>query len=126
MSHRMKVRKDDMVKVISGKDRGKTGRVLRTEPQRERVYVEGMNIQKRHQRPRSLRDTQRAQEIGGVIEVEGPIHVSNVQLLDPKSGEPDARGHRRTRTASACASPRSPARRSTTDGRSPKPRSSRA
>ena len=88
MSHRMKVRKDDMVKVISGKDRGKTGRVLRTESHRERVYVEGMNIQKRHQRPRSLRDTQRAQEIGGVIEVEGPIHVSNVQLLDPKSGEP--------------------------------------
>jgi large subunit ribosomal protein L24 len=88
MSHRMKVRKDDMVKVISGKDRGKTGRVLRTEPQRERVFVEGMNIQKRHQRPRSLRDTQRAQDIGGVIEVEGPIHVSNVQLLDPKSGDP--------------------------------------
>jgi large subunit ribosomal protein L24 len=88
MSHRMKVRKDDMVKVISGKDRGKTGRVLRTEPGRERVYVEGMNIQKRHQRPRSLRDTQRAQDIGGVIEVEGPIHVSNVQVLDPKSNEP--------------------------------------
>ena len=88
MSHRMKVRKDDMVKVISGKDRGKTGRVLRTEPQRERVFVEGMNIQKRHQRPRSLRDTQRSQDIGGVIEVEGPIHVSNVQLLDPKTGDP--------------------------------------
>ena len=87
MSHRMKVRKDDMVKVLSGKDRGKTGRVLRTEPQRQRVFVEGMNIQKRHQRPRSLRDTQRAQDIGGVIEVEGPIHVSNVQLLDPKTGD---------------------------------------
>jgi len=84
----MKVRKDDMVKVISGKDRGKTGRVLRTEPARGRVYVEGIAIQKRHQRPRSLRDTQRAQELGGVIEVEGPIHVSNVMLLDPKSGDP--------------------------------------
>ena len=84
----MKIRSDDMVKVISGKDRGKTGRVLRTEPGRSRVYVEGLNIQKRHQRPRTLRDTQRAQEMGGVIEVEGPIHVSNVQLLDPKSGEP--------------------------------------
>jgi large subunit ribosomal protein L24 len=84
----MKIRKDDMVKVISGKDRGKTGRVLRTEPARSRVYVEGLSIQKRHQRPRSLRDTQRAQEIGGVIEVEGPIHVSNVQLLDPKTGSP--------------------------------------
>jgi large subunit ribosomal protein L24 len=84
----MKIRKDDMVKVISGKDRGKTGRVLRTEPAKSRVYVEGLAIQKRHQRPRTLRDTQRAQEIGGVIDVEGPIHVSNVQLLDPKSGRP--------------------------------------
>jgi large subunit ribosomal protein L24 len=83
-----KIRREDEVIVISGKDRGKTGRVLRTEPGRERVYVEGMNIQKRHQRPRSLRDTQRAQDIGGVIEVEGPIHVSNVQVLDPKSNEP--------------------------------------
>jgi large subunit ribosomal protein L24 len=100
----MKIRKDDMVKVISGKDRGKTGRVLRTEPARSRVYVEGMSIQKRHQRPRSLRDTQRAQDLGGVIEVEGPIHVSNVQLLDPKSGEPTRvsvkrEGGRRVRVA---------------------------
>jgi len=91
----MKVRKDDMVKVISGKDRGKTGRVLRTEPGRGRVYVEGIAIQKRHQRPTSLRDTQRAQEIGGVIEVEGPIHVSNVMLLDPKSGDPTRVGIKR-------------------------------
>ncbi len=95
MAASMKVRKDDMVKVISGKDRGKTGRVLRTEPTRGRVYVEGIAIQKRHQRPRSLRDTQRAQEIGGVIEVEGPIHVSNVMLLDPKSGDPTRVGIKR-------------------------------
>ena len=87
MAASMKVRKDDMVKVISGKDRGKTGRVLRTEPGRGRVYVEGVAIQTRHQRPTSLRDTQRAQEIGGVIKVEGPVHVSNVMLLDPKSGD---------------------------------------
>ena len=91
----MKVRRDDMVKVISGKDRGKTGRVLRTDPARSRVYVEGLNIQKRHQRPQTLRDTQRAQELGGVIEVEGPIHVSNVQLLDPKSGAPTRVGVKR-------------------------------
>src|SRR4051794_157844 len=84
----MKIRRDDTVKVISGKDRGKTGRVLRTDPKRQRVFVEGMNVQKRHTRPRSLRDTQRSQEIGGVIEAEGPIHVSNVMLLDPKSGDP--------------------------------------
>jgi large subunit ribosomal protein L24 len=83
----LRIRKDDTVKVISGKDRGKTGRVLRTDPRRDRVYVEGMNIQKRHTRPRSLRDTQRAQEIGGIVEAEGPIHVSNVMLVEPDSGE---------------------------------------
>ena len=92
---RMRIRRDDTVKVISGKDRGKTGRVLRTDPARDRVFVEGMNIQKRHERPRTLRDTQRAQELGGVIEVEGPIHVSNVMLLDPKSGDPTRVGVRR-------------------------------
>jgi large subunit ribosomal protein L24 len=91
----MKIRKDDTVKVISGKDRGKTGRVLRTDPKHQRVYVEGMNVQKRHTRPRSLRDTQRAQEIGGIIEAEGPIHVSNVMLVDPKSGETTRTGVRR-------------------------------
>ena len=79
-------------------------RVLRIEPEQDRVYVEGMNIQKRHQRPRTLRDTQRAQEVGGVIETEGPIHVSNVMLLDPKSGEPtrvgvEREGGRRIRVA---------------------------
>jgi len=95
MAHRMKVRKDDMVKVISGKDRGKAGRILRTEPGRDRVYVEGINIQKRHRRPTSLRDTQRSQQVGGVIEVEGPVHVSNVQLLDPKTGDPTRIGIRR-------------------------------
>jgi large subunit ribosomal protein L24 len=84
----MKIKRDDMVKVISGKDRGKTGRVLRTDPKRQRVYIEGMNMQKRHQRPRTVRDTQRGGEVGGVIEKEGPIHISNVMLLDPKTQEP--------------------------------------
>ena len=83
-----RVRKNDMVKVISGKDKGKTGRVLRVEPKKNRVFVEGLNIQKRHQRPRTLRDVQRGGEVGGVIEKEGPIHISNVMPLDPKSGDP--------------------------------------
>jgi large subunit ribosomal protein L24 len=91
----MKIRKDDMVKVISGKDRGKTGRVLRTDPTRRRVYVEGINVQKRHTRPRTLRDTQRAQELGGIVEAEGPIDVSNVMLIDPKSGDPTRVGVKR-------------------------------
>jgi large subunit ribosomal protein L24 len=84
----LKIRRDDNVKVISGKDRGKTGRVLRVDPVRQRVVVEGVNVQKRHTRPRTVRDTQRAQEIGGIIETEGPVHISNVQLLDPKTGSP--------------------------------------
>ena len=74
--------------MIAGKDRGKTGRVLRVEPKRNRLYVEGLNIVKRHTKPRSLRDTQRAQEIGGIVEREGPIHISNVMLLDPDSNQP--------------------------------------
>jgi len=91
----MRIRKDDTVKVMSGKDRGKTGRVLRTDPKNQRVFVEGMNVQKRHTRPRSLRDTQRSQEIGGIIETEGPIHLSNVMLVDPKSGDTTRVGVRR-------------------------------
>ena len=83
-----RVRKDDVVKVIAGKDKGKTGRVLRVEPKRDRVFVEGMNIQKRHTRPRSIRDASKGGQVGGVIEKEGPIHISNVMPLDPKSGEP--------------------------------------
>jgi large subunit ribosomal protein L24 len=84
----LKIRRDDTVRIISGKDRGKTGRVLRVDPKHHKVYVEGANIVKRHIRPRTLRDTQRAQEIGGIVENEGPIHVSNVMLIDPDSGEP--------------------------------------
>ena len=75
------------MKVIAGKDVGKTGEVKRVEPKRSRVYVEGVAMRKRHTRPQSLRDTQKAAEVGGVIEDEGPIHISNVMLLDPKSGE---------------------------------------
>jgi large subunit ribosomal protein L24 len=85
----LKIRKDDKVKVISGKSKGRTGRVLRVDVKNERVYVEGANIVKRHQRPTTLRDTQRGSQVsGGVIEKEGPIHISNVMLLDPKSGDP--------------------------------------
>ena len=91
----LKIRRDDMVRIISGKDRGKTGRVLRVDPRNDRVFVEGANIVKRHMRPRTLRDTQRAQEMGGIVEREGPIHVSNVMLIDPDSGEPTRVGVRR-------------------------------
>jgi large subunit ribosomal protein L24 len=90
----MRIRKDDHVVVVGGKDRGKTGRVLRTEPKRRRVYVEGLNIVKRHQRPRSVKDTQRGGQAGGIIEKEGPIDVSNVMLLDPQDNKPTRVGVR--------------------------------
>jgi large subunit ribosomal protein L24 len=80
----LKVRSGDLVKVISGKDRGKTGRVLRVEPRRERVYVEGLNMVKRHTRPHQVAGAHTEAALGGVIEREGPIHVSNVMLLDGK------------------------------------------
>src|SRR5215217_2297078 len=100
----LKIRRDDTVRIIAGKDRGRTGRVLRVEPAKQRVYVEGANIIKRHTRPRTLRDTQRAQELGGIVEKEGPIHISNVMLIDPDSGEPtrvsvNREGGRRVRVA---------------------------
>jgi large subunit ribosomal protein L24 len=84
-----RIKRDDEVVVISGKDKGKTGKVLRVDARKDRVYVEGLNIIKRHTRPQQLRDTQRQSEAaGGVIEKEGPIHVSNVMLLDPTDSKP--------------------------------------
>jgi large subunit ribosomal protein L24 len=81
----VRIRRDDEVIVISGKDRGKRGKVLRVVPKQDRVFVEGLNIVKRHQRPTQ---TAGGQQAGGVIEREGPIHVSNVMLIDPKDGKP--------------------------------------
>jgi large subunit ribosomal protein L24 len=92
----LKLRRGDTVQVISGKDSGKTGKVLRVDPKRNRLYVEGLNIIKRHQRPRSLKDTQRGGKVGGVIEKEGPIHVSNVMLVDPKQNRPTRVGVERS------------------------------
>jgi large subunit ribosomal protein L24 len=95
----LRIRRDDQVVVISGKDRGKTGRVLRVEPERDRVYVEGLNIVKRHRRGRPG-----TAEGGGVIESEGALHVSNVALVDPRDGRPtrvrtEERDGRRVRVA---------------------------
>jgi large subunit ribosomal protein L24 len=103
----MRIRKDDQVLLIGGKDRGKRGKVLRTDPGKRTVYVEGLNIVKRHTRPRSVKETQRGAEVGGIIEKEGPIHVSNVMLVDPSNNKPtrvgverDAKG-KRVRVAKA-------------------------
>ena len=80
----LKIRTDDEVVVLAGKDKGKTGKVMRTDPKKDRVYVEGMNMVKRHQRPLPGRPNMPV----GVIEKEGPIHVSNVAILDPEERKP--------------------------------------
>ena len=77
----MKIKKNDQVEVTTGKNRGKRGKVLRVYSETERVLVEGVNIQKKHERP-----SQRNQQ-GGITQKEAPIHVSNVMLVDPKTGE---------------------------------------
>jgi large subunit ribosomal protein L24 len=87
-----RIRTGDEVIVIGGKDRGKRGKVLRVEPAKNRLYVEGLNIVKRHQKPRQVSGAQRAEQVGGVIEKEGPIHVSNVMVVDPKQGKPTRLG----------------------------------
>jgi large subunit ribosomal protein L24 len=87
----MRIRTDDQVIVISGKDKGKTGKVIRTDPRKDRVYVEGLNMVKRHQRPLPGRPNMPV----GVIEKEGPIHVSNVAILDPETNKPTRIGVRR-------------------------------
>ena len=69
MAKGMNIRTDDTVVLIAGKDKGKTGRVLRTDPGKRRVYVEGLNMVKRHTRPRSVKDTQKAQS-SGIIDQE--------------------------------------------------------
>ena len=84
----MHVKKGDKVKVISGKDKGKTGVVLAAFPRKERVIVEGVNIIKKHAKP-SQDNPQ-----GGIISKEAPIHVSNVMPLDPKTGEPTRVGYK--------------------------------
>lgn len=77
----MRIKKGDTVEVISGKDLGKQGKVLKVDPKKDRVIVEGVNIVHRHMRP-----TQDMPQ-GGIIENEAPVHVSNVQLVCPRCGE---------------------------------------
>lgn len=84
----MKIRKNDMVMVISGNDRGKTGKVLKVYPKDLKIIIEGINIRKRHTKP-----TQKKPQ-GGIIEKEAPINASNVMILDPKTNEPTRIGAR--------------------------------
>jgi large subunit ribosomal protein L24 len=77
----MKIRKNDMVMVIAGNARGKSGKVLKVYPDSHRIIVESVNIIKRHTRPNQKNPQ------GGIVQREGPIHVSNVMLFDPKTKE---------------------------------------
>jgi large subunit ribosomal protein L24 len=78
---KLRITKGDTVKVMRGDDKGKTGEVIRVYPKRGRVTVKGVNVVKRHRKAR------RAEEQSGIIELEAPIHASNVMLVDPKSGD---------------------------------------
>jgi large subunit ribosomal protein L24 len=85
----MKIKKGDNVEVISGKDAGKRGRVLRVDRDRERVVVEGVAMIKRHTRPNPQKKVQ-----GGIVEREAAIHFSNVMVISPDSGRPTRIGYK--------------------------------
>jgi len=82
-----RIKKGDRVVVLSGRDKGRKGEVLRVMPQEDRAFVSGVNLVKRHQR-----QTARAQ--GGIVSKEAPIHLSNIAHIDPKTGGPTRVGFR--------------------------------
>ena len=84
----MHVKTGDKVKIITGKDKGKEGVVLKTLPKKDRVIVEGINIVKKHRKASQTNVT------GGILEEEASVHVSNVMLIDPKTGEPTKVGYK--------------------------------
>lgn len=85
---KLSVKKGDKVVVIAGKDKSKTGEILQVFPKEERVLVAGVNIVKRHTKPNMQNPD------GGIVEKEAPIHISNVQIADPKTGAPSRVGHK--------------------------------
>lgn len=82
MATRFHIRRGDNVLVLAGKDRGKSGKVLQVVPSRQRAYVQGCNMVKKHMRPRP------PEILGGIVEKEASIHISNLMLLCPKCGKP--------------------------------------
>ncbi len=84
---KLKIKKGDNVVVISGRDKGRTGEVLRVFPTDQRVIVQGVNIARRHTRPRMG-------EPGGIVEKELTLHISNVAHVDPSSGKPTRGGYK--------------------------------
>ena len=88
----LSIRKGDLVQVISGKDRGVKGKVIEVYPESDRVIVEGVNRIKKHTK---VGQNARGAKTGGIITTEAPIHVSNVQIIDPEDGRPTRIGYRR-------------------------------
>jgi len=88
MTPRLHIRKNDLVMVVNGKEKGKSGRILRVMPEKEKVIIEKINFIKRHARPHGK------QRQGGILEKEAPLHVSNVMLLCEKCNKPVRIGHR--------------------------------
>ncbi|HWX47959.1 MAG TPA: 50S ribosomal protein L24 [Roseomonas sp.] len=77
-----KIKKGDRVQILTGKDKGKRGEVLRVLPEDGRAVVQGANVVKRHMKPRGMGQQ------GGIVEKEAPIHLSNLALIDPQSDKP--------------------------------------
>jgi len=86
-THKFKIKKGDEVVVLSGKDKGKRGKVLRVLRKDERVLVQGIRMVKRHTRPSQTSP-------GGILEKESPFHISKVALVDPKLGKPTRVGYK--------------------------------
>ena len=96
MKSKIKIKKNDQVVVIAGKDRGARGRVLRVLPARNAAIVERVNLVKRHTRANPQRGIQ-----GGILEKEAPIHLSNLMLVDPQTNKPTRVGRKRQADGSA-------------------------
>jgi large subunit ribosomal protein L24 len=92
MAQKMRIKRGDLVQILSGKDRGKQGKVLEARPKESRVVIENLNIVKRHTKPRAIRDSSRmggpTMEPGGVIDKPAPINVSNVMIVCPSCDRP--------------------------------------
>ena len=88
----LSIRKGDLVQVISGKDRGVKGKVIEVYPESDKVIVEGVNRIKKHTK---VGQNARGAKTGGIITTEAPIHVSNVQVIDPEDGRPTRVGYRK-------------------------------
>jgi large subunit ribosomal protein L24 len=84
-----KIRRDDEVIVLAGKDKGKTGKVTKVLVEDSKVFVEGINLIKKHQKP-----VPQLQQPGGIVEKEAPLHVSNIAIVNPATGKADRVGFR--------------------------------